>query len=70
MVAINTGYTSPTYSPAAVTSAPTNFGPGQLRTDTEQSEGGQGRIQEAAEKDRKNNGFTTPTRGNTLNITV
>ena len=71
MSAINTGYTNYYSSPAASTSTPANFGPGQVKTDNEQAEGNQSRTQEARENaTRANTGYTTATRGGQLNITA
>jgi len=71
MATISTGYANPYSNTAAVTSTPTNFGPGQVKTDNEQTEGAQSKAQEAAENERrKGNGFTTDTRGSNLNITA
>ncbi|MEI6557036.1 MAG: hypothetical protein WCO00_01415 [Rhodospirillaceae bacterium] len=71
MTAINTGYTNYYSGPSASTSTPANFGPGQLKTDSEQTDRAQTQGQELRENERKaNTGFTTPTRGSQLNITA
>ena len=71
MTAINTGYANYYSSPATATSTPANFGPGQIKTNTEQAEGSQSQAQEAREAERKTNtGYTTATRGSQLNITA
>ena len=71
MSTISTGYNNAFSSPAAVTSSPANFGPGQIKTDDEQTEGNQSRAREANENEKSANaGFTTPTRGNLVNITA
>ncbi|MEI8395276.1 MAG: hypothetical protein WCF85_11105 [Rhodospirillaceae bacterium] len=70
MTAINTGYTNYFSNPAAVTSTPANFGPGQLKTD-EQTDNSQKNAQKATETDsRANSGYTDETRGGKLNIVV
>ena len=63
MSAINTGYTNYYSGPAAATSAPANFGPGQIKSDNDQANS-QSKAQEAAESERKSKpGYTTATRG-------
>ena len=71
MSTISTGYNNVFSSPAAVTSSPANFGPGQVKTDDEQAEGNRSRAREANENEKSTNtGFTTPTRGSLVNITA
>ena len=73
MSTISTGYSNQYPSPSAATSTPANFGPGQLRTNTEQTEGARAKADEVSAASRKssaNTGYTTPTRGNNLNITA
>ena len=73
MSTINTGYANTYSTPTAVSSSPANFGPGQLKTNEEQGDNSQSKARESSERERtaaNNNGFTTPTRGNNLNITV
>lgn len=68
---ISTGYTNPYPNTAAATSAPANFGPGQVQSATNSAENGQSKVQEASENERrKGSGYTTDTRGGNLNITV
>lgn len=71
MATISTGYSNPYSNAGAVTSTPSNFGPGQVKTDNEQTDRSQSKVQEAAENERrKGSGFTTDSRGGNLNITV
>ncbi len=71
MSTINTGYTNYFSNPAAATSTPANFGPGQVKSDNDQAAAAQTKAQEAAETEKKANpGYTTATRGSQLNITA
>ena len=71
MTTINSGYTNFYSTPATATSAPGNFGPGQVKSDNEQTERNQSRVQETREGEKAASaGFTTPTRGSQLTITA
>ncbi len=71
MTTVNSGYTNYFSSPAAATSAPVNFGPGQLKTEDAPAERERSRVDEARGNERGvNTGYITATRGSQLNITA
>ena len=74
MDAIGTGYVNYFANTAAVTSAPSNFGPGQVNdnsnNDSSQGDDTQGKLQAASSPAQAGGGYTTATRGGQLNISV
>ena len=72
MTSISTGYSTFNSNPAAAIGNPATFAPAQLKSDNEQTEGSKSTAQETAENESRkvSTGYTTQTRGSTLNITV
>jgi hypothetical protein len=75
MDAISSGYANYYSNTAAVTSSPSNFGPGQVNNDNNQSDNSQAKLQDTSSLAQANvaqaaTGYTTATRGSQLNISV
>ena len=75
MDAISTGYANYFTNPAAATSTPSNFGPGQVigssgSGDGSQNDTTQTQLQQASSVVQAATGYTTATRGGQINISV